>query len=97
MSELINNSNESVMRVVANIDKLTKQAEAFFSNYRPPMKDERYLTDKQLSERLHISRRTLQEWRTTGKIGYIIIGGKTIYRESDIEKLLQENYNGGWR
>ena len=37
--------------------------------------------------------RTLQEWRDTGVIPYIQIKGKIIYRQSDIERLLQTYYN----
>ncbi|KAA3937366.1 helix-turn-helix domain-containing protein, partial [Bacteroides ovatus] len=42
---------------------------------------------------LKVSIRTLQEWRDTGVIPYIQIKGKIIYRESDIERLLQTYYN----
>jgi len=53
---------------------------------------ERYLTDADLAEKLFVSRRTLQDWRNQGIIGYIKIRGKLIYRESDIRRLLRENY-----
>ena len=53
---------------------------------------ERYLTDADLAEKLFVSRRTLQDWRNQGIIGYIKIRGKLIYRESDINRLLRENY-----
>ena len=42
---------------------------------------------------LKVSIRTLQEWRDTGVIPYIQIKGKIIYRQSDIERLLQTYYN----
>jgi predicted site-specific integrase-resolvase len=42
---------------------------------------------------LKISRRTLQDYRTEGKIPYYQLGGgKILYRESDIEKMLEDNY-----
>lgn len=41
---------------------------------------------------LHVSLRTLQDWRDTGKIAYIQISGKVLYKESDINRLLNENY-----
>ncbi len=46
---------------------------------------------------LKVSRRTLQDYRTTGKIPYIQLGGKVLYRESDIQKLLEDNYRKGWQ
>ena len=53
---------------------------------------ERYLTDKEVSAQLKLSRRTLQDYRNERRISYYQLGGKILYRESDIEKMLQENY-----
>ena len=33
-----------------------------------------------------------REYRTERKIPYIVFGGKVLYRETDIEKLLTDNY-----
>ena len=41
---------------------------------------------------LKVSRRTLQEYRNNRKIPFVIFGGKVLYRETDIEKMLEENY-----
>ncbi|PXV58838.1 phage integrase family protein with SAM-like domain [Dysgonomonas alginatilytica] len=49
-----------------------------------------------LSARLYISRRTLQQWRSDGVIGYIKLAGKCLYRESEIEKLLNDNYHSSY-
>ena len=59
---------------------------------QPLLGGEHYLTDRELSERLKISRRTLQDYRNNGVLPYRQLGGKILYRESDIEKMLQENY-----
>lgn len=56
------------------------------------MNGERFLTDSELSVMLKISRRTLQEYRNEGKLPYIRLGGKVLYRESDIERMLQDGY-----
>ena len=57
-----------------------------------PMGGERYLTDRDLAERLHVSRRTLQQYRHEGILPYFLFGGKTLYRESDVQKVLERNY-----
>jgi predicted site-specific integrase-resolvase len=41
---------------------------------------------------LHISKRTLQQYRDYGLISYIIIERKILFRESDIIKVLERNY-----
>ena len=48
--------------------------------------------DKELSEHLKLSRRTLQEYRKQGILPYIILCGKTLYPESEIQALLTGNY-----
>lgn len=52
-----------------------------------------FLSNREVSKLLKVSIRTLQEWRDTGIIPYIQIKGKIIYRQSDIERLLQTYYN----
>lgn len=59
---------------------------------RPTLNGERYITDNELSERLKISRRALQDYRSEGKIPYYQIGAKVLYKESDIEKILKSSY-----
>ena len=61
--------------------------------YRPMLNGERYLTDDETSRVLKISRRTLQEYRSSGRIPFVLLGGKVLYRESDLEALLQECYH----
>ncbi|RGI72703.1 helix-turn-helix domain-containing protein, partial [Bacteroides uniformis] len=39
-----------------------------------------------------LATRTLQEYRNEGRISYIQLGGKIIYKESDIERLLKDGY-----
>lgn len=45
----------------------------------------------ELSESLKITLRTLVEHRTTGLIPYYRLGGRILYKEKDIIKLLDEN------
>lgn len=69
-----------------------KEVSRLAENYRPPLNGERYMTDKEIAGRLKVSRRTLQEYRNDRKIPFILFGGKILYRETDIERMLEENY-----
>ena len=53
---------------------------------------ERFLTDEELSKILRGCRRTLQEYRTLGVIPYYLVQGKALYKESDIQKILEDAY-----
>lgn len=84
--------DEHIAKALNALRKGTREASLLAQNYRPPLNGERYMTDKEVAERLKVSRRTLQEYRNDRKIPFIIFGGKVLYRETDIEKMLEENY-----
>lgn len=92
MSELRTDSREWVHRIMGSLDRMLVGIENLAVRNRPVLCDERYLTDKEVSAQLKLSRRTLQDYRNEGRISYYQLGGKILYRESDIEKMLQENY-----
>lgn len=88
----IEESDEGLWELVNEIEKLVGMLEKTLSERKPSIKDEYYLTDVELSSLLKISRRTLQEHRTDGTLPYYLVVGKVLYRESDIQKYLEENY-----
>lgn len=92
MEGIIDKENERVRRFFALLDNMEKKVERLARDNRPPFNGERFLTDRELSGTLRISRRCLQDYRDQGRIPYIQLGGKILYRQSDIEKLLEENY-----
>lgn len=96
MSEL-KKSNNKVVNLNLLIENVRSKIEKTFSNYKPLFNGERYLTDFQLSKKLNISRRTLQTYRDKGLLSYIPLEGKILYKESDIEKLLDKNYLKAWK
>lgn len=96
MSEIIYSKNERVSRLLKSLDRMADGLENIVRNHRPTLRGERYLTDSEVSSRLKVSRRTLQDWRTNGQIAYIMLGGKTLYRESDIEAMLEKHHRRAW-
>ena len=63
----------------------------------PAFGNERFLTDKEVSAWLKVSRRTLQDYRNNGMVSYYQLGGKILYKESDIEKMVMEGYREAFR
>lgn len=95
-SEVITRSNERIKTLLGSLDKVLVKLENILTNYKPTLNGERFLTDVQVSERLKVSRRTLQQYRSEGRIPYFRFGGKSLYRESDIQKILEKNYCEEW-
>ena len=83
-----------VRDLFSELDRIAKDAATLADENQPLLGSEHYLTDRELSERLKISRRTLQDYRNNGILPYRQLGGKILYRESDIEQVLQSCYRG---
>ncbi|MFT4222911.1 helix-turn-helix domain-containing protein [Dysgonomonas sp.] len=90
--EIKDYKSEDIIIFFENLDELLCSVKEVFENNPRMLNGERYLTNNDVADMLHISLRTLQDWRDTRKIAYIQIRGKILYRESDIRKLLVDNY-----
>ena len=85
--ELINKDTPQVKEFISSLDSMLSGIESIVKHYKPHLNGERFLTNHEVSKKLNVSLRTLQEWRDTGLIPFIQIKGKIIYRQSDIDKL----------
>lgn len=93
MEGIITKDNSRMRQFFSLMDNIQTKIEELAENNRPPFNGERFLTDKELSDLLKISRRCLQDYRDQGRIPYIQLGGKILYKVSDIEKLMKDNYH----
>ena len=81
---------EQLDTMLDGIENMNEKSKASFGN-------ERFLTDKEVSAWLKVSRRTLQDYRNNGIVSYYQLGGKILYKESDIEKLVMGGYRNAYR
>lgn len=81
---------EQLDSMLNGIESMNEKSRASFSN-------ERFLTDKEVSAWLKVSRRTLQDYRNNGMVSYYQLGGKILYKESDIEKMVMDGYRNAYR
>ena len=95
--ELINKDTPQVKEFISSLDSMLNGIESIVKHYKPHLNGERFLSNHEVSKKLNVSLRTLQEWRDTGLIPFIQIKGKIIYRQSDIDKLLQKHYFESWK
>ena len=90
--DLLTNDNEEIIAHREIITQLHSRIKSILENYRPVMNGEIYLSGEDVCKLLHISKRTLQQYRDDNILPYIQIGGKIIYKESDILTILEQNY-----
>ena len=93
-NEVITHKHEWLRGLFSELDCIAKDAATMAVENQPLLGGEHYLTDRELSQWLKISRRTLQDYRNNGILPYRLLGGKILYRESDIEQVLQSCYRG---
>ena len=81
----------------SSLETLSKKVEKIRKGSKPSLDGERYYTDKELAVILKVSRRSLQDYRNNGILPYIQIGGRILYRASDIERTLMDGYKEAYR
>ena len=91
---------ENDMRIksfFSSLENLSKKVEKIRDNRKSSLDGERYYTDKELAVILKVSRRSLQDYRNNGILPYTQVGGKILYRASDIERVLMDGYKETYR
>ena len=94
---MILSDEELEVGVIGKLDDLLEGIERIGGNHKASRSNEQFLTDKEVSAWLKVSRRTLQDYRNNGMIAYYQLGGKILYKESDIEKLVMSGYRNAYR
>ena len=89
---VLTKNDTQIQGILKSLDEANTNLDKCINNYQPYFNGDRFITDSELADKLKVTRRTLYEYRVEGKIPYINLAGKMLYRESDIEKVLAENY-----
>ena len=90
--ETINKETPEMKQLISGIKGLTNRVRSIAQTHRLLFEGEIYLTGREVCDRLFLSPRTLQDYRDKGIIPYTQIAGKILYRLSDINRILSENY-----
>ena len=69
-NEVITRKHEWVRGLFSELDRIAKDAATMADENQPLLGGEHYLTDRELSQRLKTSRRTLQDYRNNGILPY---------------------------
>lgn len=96
MGEIILKDSSEMIELIGAMDHMDQQLDLIEKDCKPTLSGERYLTDRELSDKLRVSRRTLQDWRNNGKIEYYQLEGKILYAESAVQRLLDQHYQKAW-
>ena len=90
MNDLILADRELEVGFIGKLDALFDGIERMDASHKASPSNEQFLTDKEVSA-------TLQDYRNNGMVSYYQLGGKILYKESDIENLLMSGYRNAYR
>ena len=88
----IDKTDPHIAEILERLRRVNKILQKTETLVQPTLNNERFLTDEELSKILRVSRRTLQEYRSAGVIPYYLVQGKALYKESEIEKILNDSH-----
>lgn len=91
--ELINGNSPQIKEFFQSLERMLDGISRLAKDNKPALNGERFFGNSEVTKLLKVSLRTLQDWRDNNIIPYIQIKGKIIYRQSDIDRLLQTYYN----
>lgn len=90
----LNMDADEMLVVLSALEGVSKRIKEVTQTHKPLFGGEHFLTGKEVCERLYISPRTLQDYRDRRIIPYTQFAGKILYKASDLEKFLEDNYKG---
>jgi hypothetical protein len=92
MENILMNDSAEFVELIGQLRTAHKNVLAVRERHKPTIADENYLTGEAIMSQLHISLRTLQNLRDNRLIPFTTIGGKILYPESELQKVLTDNY-----
>ena len=92
-NEIITQQDPQMQMFAQLMESVLKKLDRYCATARPMLGGEVYLTSEEVCKLLRLSSRTLQEYRDSGTIAYYKIGGKILYKQSDIQAMLERHYN----
>lgn len=93
----MNQNDPRIKQAFDSLDITFGKLAELFEDYRPILNGERHITDEHLRMLIHVCDRTLQDYRSNGLLPYFKLTKKVLYRESDVEKMLEKAYIEAWR
>ena len=88
----LNMEADDMQVVLSALEGVNRRIKEVAQTHKPLFGGEHFLTGKEVCERLYISPRSLQDYRDRGIIPYTQFAGKILYKESEIERILKNNY-----
>ena len=92
-NEIITREDPQMQLFSQLMEGILKKLERYCATARPMLNGEVYLSGEEVCSQLRLSTRTLQEYKNARILPFYKIGGKILYKQSDIQTMLERHYN----
>ena len=90
--DIVTRDSSEFKELRRNIIRAIQAVDILIDTHRPAIGNEVYLTSEEVCSLFSLSKRSLQNYRDNRQIPYTSIGGKILYPQSAIHKLLESHY-----
>ena len=87
--DILDRKSETILSFFTGLEEMLGCIGEVLKNRTPHLNGEKFLTGKDVCRMLHVSSRTLQQWRKQEKIPFFRLKGKILYSESAVLKWLK--------
>ena len=90
--DVIDKKSPEIKDILKMAEDLHKKFMYYKEISKPLLNGELYLDNRDMTRLLKISERSLHDYRDRGVIPFYKVEGKILYKQSEILKLLEDNY-----
>lgn len=90
--DIVTRDSSEFKELRRNIIRAIQAVDILIDTHRPAIGNEVYLTSEEVCGLFSLSKRSLQNYRDNRQIPYTSIGGKILYPQSALYKLLESHY-----
>lgn len=97
ISDILDYRSPEIMGLFRTVEKIGETINEHVRKQKSSLSNEIFLDNHEVCEMLHLSSRTLQDYRDKELIAFYKLEGKILYKMSDVHKMLENNYYDAWK
>lgn len=97
MNDILDSRSSEILELFYNIEKINNNIDNYTDTHKPMIPGGTFLGNKEVCKLLQLSPRTLQYYRDKRLIPFYKLEGKILYKMTDIQRMLENNYYDAWK
>lgn len=97
INDILDSRSSEILELFHNIEKININITNYSDAHKPMVSNTPFLGNKDICKLLQLSPRTLQYYRDKRLIPFYKLEGKILYKMTDIQRMLENNYYDAWK